>query len=894
MPRSGNPKCADFCKKFLSSAGVTACAFMVLKNFRMTTGGISLHAGEPLGNPRSAPMPAAAAAGSPHEILATTHVPREEVKSVVVPPSMHTHTTGTAEFSAARDLATAAPTATTGLAYDGHFLHNLSATRPGCRGCCNSGAQIVDCLNVEKCAASWQPEKGKFALVLSHWGPPSESMLQSIRSMKAAAAAANWADILLVMLQKDADRISPKIQKLLDRWEIKLHVVDWDVPPDSMFYPEHDWCGHQDLIRLHVLALDAYDAVAYYDADCEFQGDITPVLRCAATGKLLTTNGGVGESLNVGFIAVRPDRRLLEAARLFARKNNFSVQHGWGNSGWKPCGGYFVGGECGQGFMYSLFYSRSSSAQRALEGAGVWENGVFQAAQIDRCIWNYQTSYQCRADFNCERVRVHHKPTRERGTDRNECEKLRFREKRKELARRRREERKVQGFSEGTLLLHSGGFCVRPSDEAFGQGAMLLLRSCTTPPTEQNLHMVPVDADDDDEESLGIVQLRIGQHCAYPQGDDMDAAPEEPRLSIAADCSTPHSFLFKRLRAQANGFLLQHTSSRSCIHPFEGQEQPKDGTELLLHSDCSQGRRALTFQEGTAQGLKVRHPQREEPCEYMKGSPQSSRPGKPCIPPARFWPYRGKTIWRMELGQRILDAVTPVIKEEQCGGFFLYGDVTWCNAAFSRTPRAAVGLSYGIEERDIWSELISQKMLPTKLYDCFIPPERSMPMAGKSPNGTRRCQGVEKQACYTTKYESYRICLGAEATVQGGRTFETLHSHLHGMPPLSVHLKIDTEGSEWPVLDALLASDDIHKLRTLDMEVHFGWTGSFPGQLSAKEQLALQVATMEKLLESFYCTDARRSRCTGKDGGPRTTVMTGPATSHPCICQEASRWRCLQ
>eukprot|EP00439_Symbiodinium_sp_Y106_P026432 s2836_g3.t1 len=230
-----------------------------------------------------------------------------------------------------------------------------------------------------------------------------------------------------------------------------------------------------------------------------------------------------------------------------------------------------------------------SSAQRALEGAGVWENGVFQAAQIDRCIWNYQTSYQCRADFNCERVRVHHKPTRERGTDRNECEKLRFREKRKELARRRREERKVQGFSEGTLLLHSGGFCVRPSDEAFGQGAMLLLRSCTTPPTEQNLHMVPVDADDDDEESLGIVQLRIGQHCAYPQGDDMDAAPEEPRLSIAADCSTPHSFLFKRLRAQANGFLLQHTSSRSCIHPFEGQEQPKDGTELLLHSDCSQG-----------------------------------------------------------------------------------------------------------------------------------------------------------------------------------------------------------------------------------------------------------------------------------------------------------------
>ena len=70
------------------------------------------------------------------------------------------------------------------------------------------------------------------------------------------------------------------------------------------------------------------------------------------------------------------------------------------------------------------------------------------------------------------------------------------------------------------------------------------------------------------------------------------AVRKEPRLSIAADCSTPrcrrkfncaclrlwilsffrlsertarHSFLFKRLRAQANGFLLQHTSSRSCM-----------------------------------------------------------------------------------------------------------------------------------------------------------------------------------------------------------------------------------------------------------------------------------------------------------------------------------------
>ena len=800
---------------------------------------------------------------------ATTVAPSPEFRSSMAPQA-----TQVSAPHVERGPAAAVAVTATGFTYNGHFLHNLSSKRPGCRGCCNSGAEVVGCFDVERCALEG-PSNGKFALVLSHWGVPSEGMLQSITSMKAAAMAANSADILLIILQKDADRTPHKIQKLLSKWEIKVHVVDWDVPPDSMFYPKHDWCGHQDLIRLHVLGLDAYDAVAYYDADCEFQGDVTPILRCAATGKLLTTNGGVGESLNVGFIAVRPDKRLLEAARIFARKNNFSVQHGWGNSGWKPCGGYFVGGECGQGFLYSLFYSKSPAAQQALKGAGVWQNGIVEAAQVDRCIWNYQTSYQCRTDFNCERVRVHHKPTKERGTDKNECEKLRYRERRKELARKRREQQKLAGVegqkgsegSEGILLRHSGGLCLRPSDGDFGEGTLVLLRDCATPPVEHNLRMGPVDADDDDEESLGTVQLRLGRRCSHPRGDDLDVGPEEPRLSFADDCSAPHNFIFKKLKAQLpNGFLLQHTASRSCIHPFEGSEQPRVGTELLLHSDCSVGRRALTFLDGADRGPEAREshesPKVEHhkaPCEYMKGNPQSSRPGKPCIPPAKFWPYKGKTDWRIELGQRILDAVSPVIREDQCDGFFLYGDVTWCNKAFGGGTPALLGLSYGIEERDIWSELISQKKLPTKLYDCFIPPDRSTPIAGIAPNGTRPCKGVENKPCYTTRYESYRICLGAVAGMVDGRKFENLQSHLRGMPPLSVHLKIDTEGAEWPVLDSLITSkEDIAKIRTLDMEVHFGWgnAGDPPAlqKLSQKERLMMHVSTMEKLLEGFYCT----------------------------------------
>lgn len=42
----------------------------------------------------------------------------------------------------------------------------------------------------------------------------------------------------------------------------------------------------------HIVPPRGYDAIAYYDTDIEFQGDITPVLRCAASGKFLSTNGG--------------------------------------------------------------------------------------------------------------------------------------------------------------------------------------------------------------------------------------------------------------------------------------------------------------------------------------------------------------------------------------------------------------------------------------------------------------------------------------------------------------------------------------------------------------------------------------------------------------------------
>ena len=41
-----------------------------------------------------------------------------------------------------------------------------------------------------------------------------------------------------VMLKSDANQTTPKITKLFQKWGIKLHTVDWDVPPNMKHYPK--------------------------------------------------------------------------------------------------------------------------------------------------------------------------------------------------------------------------------------------------------------------------------------------------------------------------------------------------------------------------------------------------------------------------------------------------------------------------------------------------------------------------------------------------------------------------------------------------------------------------------------------------------------------------------
>eukprot|EP00440_Ansanella_granifera_P064116 gb/GFBE01069509.1/.p1 GENE.gb/GFBE01069509.1/~~gb/GFBE01069509.1/.p1 ORF type:complete len:355 (+),score=87.50 gb/GFBE01069509.1/:1-1065(+) len=303
-------------------------------------------------------------------------------------------------------------------------LHSLPVQEKACPNCCHQGSKEVPCLDVDACAAQG-PTNGKYAIAMSFYGKPKDTMLPYIDSMRAAADMMKNTDLLMVMRESDAAKMTPFQKELFANYSIKLVNVTWDTPPNMKSYLGENWCGHQDFIRLHVLGLEGYDAVAYYDTDVEFQGDITPVMRCAASGKFLTTNGGIGETLNVGFFAVKPDKRLFQASVNFALEAEYNKDTSWGSMGWAPAGGYYVGGECGQGFFYSLFYKSGGIAQKALESVGL---SAVDAAQIDRCIWNYQTSYMCRADMDCSRVRVHHKPTKHT-TGPEECQKMRFKNK---------------------------------------------------------------------------------------------------------------------------------------------------------------------------------------------------------------------------------------------------------------------------------------------------------------------------------------------------------------------------------------------------------------------------------------------------------------------------------
>ena len=236
--------------------------------------------------------------------------------------------------------------------------------------------------------------------------------------------------------------------------------------------------------------------------------------------------------------------------------------------------------------------------------------------------------------------------------------------------------------------------------------------------------------------------------------------------------------------------------------------------------------------------------------------PQSSRTGIPCLPAAKVWPYKTNQSWSVHLGERILMAAKPSshVTEKRCKGFKLFGDSAWCMAAFEGES-SSQGLSFGIEQRDLWSETMSNTFhMPTKLFDCFQNPKSSPALAMIAPNAAGSCEG-NPHHCYETHYDAFRTCLGPrEETVQG-RKYTSLSNLLSKRGELSTHVKIDVEGSEWSVLEDLLENNgDMHKIRTLDMEVHFGFGAASEAahrKGSKEEQVKREVQIFEKLAQKF-------------------------------------------
>ncbi|CAK0806216.1 unnamed protein product [Prorocentrum cordatum] len=287
---------------------------------------------------------------------------------------------------------------------------------------------------------------------------------------------------------------------------------------------------------------------------------------------------------------------------------------------------------------------------------------------------------------------------------------------------------------------------------------------------------------------------------------------------------------------------------------------------------------------------------------------------------ATVWPFpRYQEDWRKSLGDRLLVASQGQLTDEACQGFFMWGDYVWCNHAVepgSGAPRPpdpqregtdVVGISFGIRERDPWSELMGNRYkMATHLYDCYWgtgnnaeQTQTKGPLGFGAAPDKSAVQNIAGQAtcpprktmlsgCYEMPYEAHRVCLSQSTKTKRAVTGAPHDAWCRqGRPPLSTHVKIDAEGSEWVELADLVANpEDCAKIRTLDMEVHYNLGDIGVHTECDQETLTKRVETMEKLSEIFAVTgstfralleneDRLSNKSGGIDGGQHCIVTSG-------------------
>jgi len=240
--------------------------------------------------------------------------------------------------------------------------------------------------------------------------------------------------------------------------------------------------------------------------------------------------------------------------------------------------------------------------------------------------------------------------------------------------------------------------------------------------------------------------------------------------------------------------------------------------------------------------------------------------------------------WQAKMGDRLFKASKVNQKAwHSCGTFIGFGDSSWCGKAMPETnettPRRGmkfydvgkpvskpatnsadlVGLSFGIQGSDVWSETMSNKYnLKTELYDCYFEGDHG-PMVEDLYSKTGCTK--DQRACYQTPYDAKKVCVDAGSSdkivAKNGRQYEPLSLALKDRKPLSVHLKMDVEGSEWPLLEKLLHNNwDMAKIRTLDIEVHMQMEPTPGGNKPQNDEagVARRVKIMEELAVKFAVT----------------------------------------
>eukprot|EP00435_Cladocopium_sp_Y103_P075215 s3_g55.t1 len=227
--------------------------------------------------------------------------------------------------------------------------------------------------------------------------------------------------------------ISSQQRQALQASGVRLHEVPWIRPelgPGIPRWAQEFWCVDRDFFKLHALGLE-YEAA---------------VFNCAHQGYFLASalHGGF-EALTIAFFALRPSAALLRAVQRFLLNSTFDDDLAWNSMGYGPWGCldgtdqwcfhcYHVGGECGQGLFYNLFYQADPVFWSALaaEPGAVRPMGVM----VDGCRWLHENSVRVRGfptvpgpcgDFveegKCQDIVAYHKvPSRSQAPNAMRCQ----------------------------------------------------------------------------------------------------------------------------------------------------------------------------------------------------------------------------------------------------------------------------------------------------------------------------------------------------------------------------------------------------------------------------------------------------------------------------------------